>query len=336
MKKLLLLVSILLFSGCSSNNNTHSSSSIEEKKTPIDVILLAGQSNAAGYSAVLENETEEFDNVRYAGMTDKTMIGDQITIGSDFITSKDKYTSSITQGLGHADNYIGPEYGIAKELNDEYSDKHPLMVIKTASGGTTLSDVSSNLSGTFGNWHPKSLWKDGYTPDTDTPSKTKAATGLLYKLFIDNFRMVYNTLVEDNYEVNILGMVWMQGESDADLGGTYISNYGNLLRTFINDVRSDIGEITNDDWLRNEMPFVIGKIATTYYGYNRDVNIRIRQQQDNVANVMDNVECVETEDLVIIKANGQRNEGCVDDWHFNFNDMVTLGKRFANKVIELN
>ena len=209
------------------------------------------------------------------------------------------------------------------------------MIIKTAAGGTTLSNVKSGLSGTYGNWYPRSLWPEDYDPNIETASTSNNATGILYKLFIENFRAVYSSLVEDGYEPTVLGMCWMQGESDADLGGTYLSNYGTLLRAFINDVRSDVAEITGDDWFIDNMPFVIGKIAPTYYGYNRPVNIQIRTTQDNIARAMSGVDVAETQDLIIIKENGQRNTGCEDDWHFNFADMTTLGERFADKLMDL-
>ncbi len=327
------LISVSAFLLCACNNNQKPDSHEESKY--IDLILLGGQSNAAGYSAILDNETETFENVRYAGMTDKTLIGNEVTIGSDFLTTKEKYRDEVTGGLGYSPNHIGPEYGMAKYLNERYGEEDELLIFKTAAGGTTMSNVSSNLSGVYGNWYPRSLWPENYEPNITTATPDNKATGILYKLFIENFKLVYNSLIEDGYEVNILGMVWSQGESDADLGGDWLANYGNLLRTFINDIRTDISEITEDEWYEDNLPFVVVKCATTYFGYNREVNFKLRTQQENVASSMNAVATVETSDLIVIQENGQRAPGCVDDWHQCFKDMVTVGQRCVDALDSL-
>ena len=333
--KLVFLALIFSLCSCDSGNNGGTTPPPPTPKTtPIDIVLIAGQSNAAGYSPIQSNQTETFENVIYAGETDHTLIGKDETIGSDFLSSKDKYVNGVRGGLGHSPNHIGPEYGIAQYFNDQYDESYPLMIFKTAAGGTTLADVSSNLSGVYGNWISKSKWPSGYEPNIEQASPNNKATGLLYKLFLENFRSVYQNLIDNDYDPNILGMVWMQGESDADLGGSYIANYGATLRTFITDIREDLSDITNIDL--SDMPFVIGKIATSYVSYNREQNIQLIAQQTNIANYMgETVDVVETSDLIIKKPDGSRNEGVEDDWHFNFKDMTTLGNRFAKKLEEL-
>lgn len=54
---------------------------------PLDMYLIAGQSNAAGYSPVYDNETETFENVWYAGMTEKTLRSDRESYSSNSMTS---------------------------------------------------------------------------------------------------------------------------------------------------------------------------------------------------------------------------------------------------------
>ena len=336
-KAFLSVLSILFLCACSSNPSTsESSSSSKPAKKEVDMILVAGQSNAAGYSPIQSNQTETYLNVTYAGETDRTLRGDTMTIGSDYLSSPSKYVHGVRGGLGYSNEHIGPEYGIAKALNDDYVGDKELVIAKTAAGGTTLSDVDSNLSGVYGNWYPRSLWNDGYEPNIDEASKNNPATGLLYKLLVENFTKVFNTYKKDGYSINVLGVCWMQGESDADLGSGYVYNYGKLLTAFIKDLRLDVAELTGLTEDEEGLPFVIGKIAPTYYGYNRSINFSIREKQEEVATALEGVDTVETDDLIVVQKDGSYNEGCVDPWHFNFKDMVTFGGRFAEKIKELN
>lgn len=341
LKSCFLLASLsALLIGCdnSSNhggNNNPPAPHVEEEKT-IDIILLSGQSNAAGYSPIQNNQTETFENVMYAGMTDKVFIGNNATISSDFLSDVNNWKQEVTAGLGYSTRHIGPEYGIAKYFNDSYDEDHKLLIVKTASGGTTLADVSSNASGYYGNWYPRSLWPAGYTPDIRRTYSTNKATGLLYKLMIENFKFVYNTLVEEGYEPNILGVCWSQGESDADLGGNYITNYGSLLETFIKDVREDVAEITGDDSYIENLPFSIAMTCPSYNGYNRNANFQIRSQQQSVAFHTENCEAIDLKDAVVVKENGQYNDGCEDPWHYNFADMTRSGLTLAESIERMN
>ena len=333
-KTLITILPLLILFSCVNQEAPKTSSTPAKKE--IDMVILAGQSNAAGYSAILENKTETFQNTVYAGETDRVLIGNEFKKGTDFLSSSDKYVQGIRGGLGYTSSHIGPEYGIAKKLSSNYNENKKLMVLKTAAGGTTLADVSSNLSGVYGNWYPRSLWEDGYTPNIEASSPKNDATGLLYHLLVENFRLVYEDLIDDGYKVNILGVCWSQGESDADLGGEAVYNYPRLLETFITDLRFDIADITGESLYEDELPFVIGKIAPTYYGYNRSINFQMATKQDEVASSMDYVYAFSTDDLIVIQQNGKRNEGCLDDWHFNFADMTTFGERFAQALIEAN
>ena len=146
-----------------------------------------------------------------------------------------------------------------------------------------------------------------------------------YKNFVDNFKKVYNTLKMNGYEPKVKGMVWMQGEDD--LGSA--SAYKPLIKAFISDVREDISEITCDR--DNEvMPFVIGEIATTFAAYNNPNVPEFNKMQREVAAETAGVYTAKTDDLIIVGANGI--EG-TDKYHFSGTDMVTLGERFAEKLI---
>ena len=285
----------------------------------IDMYLIGGQSNAAGYSAKgTLNET--FSNIGYAGEVDRSADG---SVKQSLVANYNDYKWAVTAGLGRTQNHIGPEYGMAKELNSLYAGENKAFIFKTATGSTSLRDITANQWG--GNWYPRSLWQDGYTPNVNT---FEPRTGVIYKRFIDNFKTVYNNLVAKGYTPVVRGMVWMQGEED--LG--YESEYKTLLKTFITDIRSDLTTFTGDDL--TEMPFVIGKIATTFAQYNNPSVPAFNTAQQEVANEMVNVKTVETSDLVIVDSDGATKG--TDKYHFSGNDALVLGRRFAKKLLEMS
>lgn len=292
----------------------------EEAVKPIDMYLIGGQSNAAGYSLASKSGVDgSFSNVMYAGEVDKRLDGTSVGGGSN-LYSYATYKKAVTVGCGVRNGYIGPEFGMAKTLNSYYSGDKKAIIFKSAAGGTALQNKNSGLSATYGNWYPRSMWKTGFTPDASV-----SPTGVQYKNFIDNFRLVYNTLKDNGYEPKVKGMVWMQGEDD--LGA--VSAYKTLIKALISDIRTDVAEITYDR--DNEvMPFVIGEIATTFAVYNNPSVPEFNNMQREVAAETAGVYTAKTDDLIIVGANGI--EG-TDKYHFSGADMVTLGERFAEKLI---
>ena len=305
-------------------------------KQKLDMYLIAGQSNAAGYSHVPSN-TETFENVAYAGETDKTLCGSNTTSAkSDFLSSFDKYRWSVTAGLGATGAHIGPEYGMAKVLNERYATGDTkAFIFKTAAGGTYLLDKGGSLSTSYGNWYPRSLWPSGYTPNVDSASTNNDPTGILYQLFVKNFEKVYNTLVEHNYEPVVKGMIWMQGEND--LPGID-DKYGDTLKAFITDIRTDLVSITGDGSLQ-AMPFVIGKIAESFQGWwNQPAGpaqmAEMHRQQERMVTELEAVSTISTDDLIIVGKDGTTMGSDVS--HYSGKDAVILGERFANAVLDLN
>ena len=285
----------------------------------IDMYLIAGQSNAAGYTYHNGTLTETFSNIWYAGETDKARING--TAVSSNVSSFDDFNRSVTFGLGRDSERIGPEYGMAEVLNDYYTAENPAFIFKSATGGTSLQDTDA-IAGTYGNWYPRSLWEDGFVPnDNDN-------TGYQYNNFVQNFTTVYDELVRNGYQPKVKGMFWMQGCADY----TEPDVYEPILRAFITDIREDLQYITGDVELAY-MPFVIGKIATSIAVYNNPQVPAFNEMQQRVANEMPAVETIETADLVIVGPDGSKANG--DGWHFGCEDAVTLGQRASNKILEM-
>ena len=302
---------------------------------PIDMYLIAGQSNAAGYSSKnISSLNETFENVGYAGEADRNFRTGSPS-SSRYLEYED-FVWGVRKGLGASASHVGPEYGIAKAINSHYenrADGRKAFIFKTASGGTSLRDIDGAVGttvGNYGNWYPRSLWEDGYAPNTETYDSENDATGYLYALFLKNFEKVYNELKENGYAPVIKGFAWMQG--CQDLG--HHDQYERLLETFIVDMRSDLVKITGDTTV-NVMPLVIGKIATSFVEYNNWQVSLFNSMQEKVAENMGNsVATIETSDLIIVNEDTSVNG--TDKYHFNCNDMRILGERFGETLLALN
>lgn len=282
-----------------------------------DIYIIAGQSNAAGYSSKGGNLGGVFENVSYAGEVNAPRNGG--TPAQSYLSYP--FLTEVKEGLGRGTAYIGPEYGMAEILNGHYSQEAPAMILKTAAGGTSLFNSTGGENNDWGNWYPRSQW------GRNTVNATSSPMGVLYQSLVDNFAAVYSQLVEYGYTPRVQGMAWMQGE--ADLGNP--SGYKTLLKAFISDIRADLTKITGDESLE-EMPFVIGEIATSFaFSANSQVPAFLNAQRA-VANEMQNVFTVKTEDLIIVNPDGTVNG--TDQYHFNKNDCRTLGKRFGEALYQ--
>jgi len=304
--------------------------------TPIDMYLIAGQSNAAGYSSKgFKNLTETFENVGYGGEVQRYFRSTTTPSSSCYLEYED-FIWGVRSGLGASGGYVGPEYGIAKVINGQYenrADGRKAFIFKTAAGGTSLRDIDGDIgttTGNWGNWYPRSLWPAGYKPNTATNQVTNDATGYLYELFVENFEIVYNELKDNGYAPVVKGLAWMQGEQDLD----FPTQYKELLKTFIQDIRSDLAEITGDNAV-NSMPFVIGNIAPTFSVYNNPLVPTFNQMQASLAQEMDaGVDTISADGLVIVNQDGTYNG--TDKYHFNCTDAEILGTRFGEKLLQLN
>lgn len=283
----------------------------------IDLYLIAGQSNAAG-SSNKGNLKTTYKNVWFAGEVDKNRRTGSASLS--YFKKSVRYLKAVKPGLGVSGSMIGPEYGMAEIFDDYYSD-NPVLIFKSAAGGTALQNKNTGLSDTFGNWYPRSKWGDKEVDPENSPM------GVQYYNFVENFKLIYAKLIEDGYTPKVRGMVWMQGEDDLGAHGTY----KRLLKTFITDMRQDIYDITGDEETL-QMPFVIGKIATTFAMHENPNVPAFNEMQDEVAKEMTNVYTIETSDLIIV-GEGGKIVG-TDLYHFNTEDAVTLGNRFAEKLLE--
>ena len=204
------------------------------------VVLLAGQSNAAGCSIsdYLKKNVSAEKFAEYETGYDNVYI--------NYVSSDDNLSNGFvktTTHQGHNTSFFGPEVGIAEKLHKEHPDEL-FFIIKFAWGATDL----------FSQW---------LSPSSD------GATGYLYHNFIRYVKKNMEYLKSKGYDAEIEGLCWMQGESDSFSVQT-ATDYESNLNNFIGDVRSDLKKYAAADGIG----FVDAYIAAnpSYWVYYEFVN----------------------------------------------------------------
>ncbi len=214
----LFLLSPFVLSALGCNN---SAPAPEEPKTPVDVVIISGQSNAVGISHSDQiPETMGMDKFTeyLEGYSEIKIAYDCWTKGYPDVTvfeiqngSRSKFVD-VKLGQGNGTNTFGPEIGIAEATHEKHAGK--LFLIKFACGASNLKD----------DWLRK-----------NSP---------MYPKLIDYVKKEIGVLKDSGYDPTIKAFCWMQGEGDAwaDYYQSYLSN----LRTFVTNVRTDLRDYSGD------------------------------------------------------------------------------------------
>ncbi len=331
MKRILTIICATAFAFCLLFPAKVEQVATAQTATPIDIYIIAGQSNALGSSTstdetVLDSETNGvFHNVWYAHDGDR-VLG---TPEPDQLSDVEQMKKYVAWGLGWTNRYggdcIGPEYGMAQTLHSMYDTQNPALIFKSAAGGTSMFIENT---GTYGNWCPPSLWNSGYEPNGVSDQ-----IGALYHNMIKGFKSLYTELVSENYAPVVKGMVWIQGE--YNLG--YHEVYKNYLVNFIKDVRSDLIEITSDKTL-GAMPFIIGGMNKTFVTNPNQNAILFAEMQRQVAQEMNGVYMLSTDDYIVVNPDGTnrnyKKNGTGDNVHYCADDMIDYGNRIARAILD--
>lgn len=171
---------------------------------PVQVYLLAGQSNMDGYAYV-------------TGLPPSL----QVSQGDVrlYWSGNGSWTglAPASYGIDYGVEYFGPEVTFGRFLADQ-DEAPPVALIKHAIGGTDLAYY----------WYPGEYRRD-------------PAQGLGYRDFLATIELALAELDAEGTAWEIAGMIWMQGESDAysdeDIAAAYEAN----LTHFISRVRDDVG-----------------------------------------------------------------------------------------------
>jgi len=239
-------------------------------KKPLQVFILAGQSNMEGHARI-----ETFDYLgddpatapllaRMRDADGKPRVCEQVWISyytADGAGNGEGH-GKLTAGYGSRSKptedggKIGPEFTFGLTLDERLDE--PVLIIKTAWGGKSLYyDFRPPSAGPF----PRSA------DDVAKDRHAEAGSGHYYRLMVEHVRRVLADpgrvvpAYDKDRGYEIAGFVWLQGWNDMVNRDVYpippknsaeprYAEYSRLLATFIRDVRKDIGA--------PRMPFVIG------------------------------------------------------------------------------
>jgi hypothetical protein len=189
----------------------------------------------------------------------------------------------LRPGLGTSINSFGSEITFGQNIAKKLSASK-IAIIKGAWSGMNLDQE----------WRPPS---------------SGGTTGQLYVEFVKNVKAAINSLGSD-YKVDIAGMCWMQGESDAT-DTTMAVNYKVNLSNFISDLRKEFNV--------PDMPFIIGMIDTSKiwkYSYT------VRKAETDLAKTGHNIGIFDTHGYIS------------DGVHYYTKSVLRLGSDFATSMLK--
>ncbi len=268
---------------------------------PLQVFILAGQSNMQGHAKIstfehigMDPATKPMlDEMQNADGTPK--VCDRVWISSIGCAKDDttEQTGKLTAGLGATTEKIGPEFTFGLYMQ-KFTDA-PILLIKTAWGGKSLNtDFRSPSAGpyVFNETQLAQFQKQGKDVAAIKAAKEKE-TGVYYRLMIEHVKKVLSDLkrVVPSYDAaqgyELAGFAWLQGWNDMVDSGTYPNRdkpggydaYSTALTHFIRDVRRDLNT--------PKLPFVIGVIGvggpTSEYGPDEQ---RYKSTHQNIRDAM--------------------------------------------------
>ena len=199
--------------------------------------------------------------------------------------------------LSGQSNMVGlnPDLSFTPTVVEKFGEDN-VIVVKFAQGGKPIR-----------RWYKK--WKPA---KGDEPQ----STGDLY----DRLMSMVNTAIKGN-KIETVTFVWMQGERDAK--DKHDQVYAKSLNGLINQLSEDLG--------RNDVNFVIGRLSDCVM--NSSHWVAIREAQMKVAEGSKRGAWVDTDDLN--DGINKKGKKVKNDLHYTVEGYKILGKRFAEKSIEL-
>ncbi len=282
----------------------------KSKKDTIKVFLLAGQSNMDGYGYVKElpknlSKTQK-DIWIFHG---NSAADDDTQNGSKGIWEQLKPGHGTGFNSDGEKNNLSDRFGVELSFAQRIQELYPndkIAIIKYSRGGTAIDTLVGSGAGC---WEPDFNGKTGIN-QYDHCLKT-----------VQNAFNVNDINNDGKEDVLVpMGIVWMQGESDAHSEETGLRYYYNLKR-LMNLLRASLRV--------DDLPVVVGKISDSW--------------NDPDGKVWDWGELVQYAEEKFAKTDAKagivrttRYYKYSDKWHYDSPGFIDLGKQFANKAYELN
>ena len=261
--------------------NLSSTALSDDTKKPLQIYILAGQSNMQGHAKISTFEHIGMDAATKP-MLDlmidakgKPTVCQRVWISS-IGCAESEQTGKLTAGFGASPEKIGPEFtfGIYTQMLTDA----PILIIKTSWGGKSLhTDFRPPSAGpyVFNETLLSNLAKQGKDLSAIRAAKEKE-TGVYYRQMIDHVKYVLSDIqriipeYDSSVGYELAGFAWFQGWNDMVDSGTYpnrdkpggYDQYSQALAHLIRDVRTELKA--------PKMPFVIGVLGvggpTDQYG----------------------------------------------------------------------
>jgi len=273
----------------------------QANKTPVDVILMAGQSNMTGCSryTYLNNPLDIVKYQEYAsGYSGIRIAYDNLTkealdVYPEQNTSNGKFVN-VMLGQGNGDITFGPEVGMGETLS-QTSHNNKLFLIKYACGASNLLD--------------------------DWAAPSSGRTSGLYAGFVGYVRAQIKVLEKNGFAPKIRAMCWMQGEGDSYPG--YAEQYFSQLSYFVGDLRDELMEYCGG----TEFAFIDAGVsdAPLWYQY-----VAINAAKEQFAALSERNIYIDT----IAEGLSTSEEPAEDPdlAHYDSSSMIKLGHLFAKAV----
>lgn len=275
---------------------------------PIKLFFLGGQSNMDGYGLnkeLPEELNKEFKNVWiFHGNPTK----DGIANGGTGVWAKLQPGHGVGFKYNEGSNMLSQKFGLelsfALALQEKYPDEK-IAIIKYSKGGTSIDSLAASY---FGCWEPNFRAKKGINQ---------------YDHFLNTVKLAFKTSGEIKKKNEIfepMGILWMQGESDAEYDEEIANRYYGHLNNLMNLIRAAFH--------KDDIPIVLGKISDSGLdedGIIWDYGDIIQYAQEKFVK--------EDKNAAIVRST--KHYKYSDQWHYDSNGYINLGKKFAEKIIWL-
>ncbi len=305
----------------------------EETGKSIDLYIIAGQSNGAGYtsmnastlSGLWSNHATGSSNVKYIGRAESTTAEDGNGIRWTSVNESVHWTNAKS-GQGRATTCMGAEVGMASYLSaNYYNGNKDAGIIKFAHGGTSLFNTLTGENVAGGNWVSPSYAEALGIEYTESATKNvHKGTGGLYLGLLDQVEYSIKMLELQGYtDINIKGVFWMQGEADR----SNPAEYERAFKYFVSDLRADLGEITGEDM--SNLAIMIGEISRTS-GSAVESTITVNEtfiaMQRELATEINDTYVIASGQYEINWLEGTTNKNGQDAWHWTTEPMFRIGE----------
>lgn len=271
---------------------------VAQAAKPLQVFVLAGQSNMQGHAKTTTFEHIGMDPAtkpmlaEMLGADGKPKVCERVWISSIGCAEAEQ-TGKLTAGFGASGEKIGPEFTFGLYMQ-KFTDA-PILLIKTSWGGKSLNtDFRPPSAGPYVFNETQLAGFQKQNKDVAAMQAEKAkATGVYYRLMIEHVKKVLADLkrVVPDYDsaqgYELAGFAWFQGWNDLvaksvypnrEMPGGY-DDYSTVMAHFIRDVRKDLNA--------PKLPFVIGVLGvggpTAEFGPDKQ---RSKTHKDNFRSAM--------------------------------------------------